>query len=95
MRKTRPQPKILGRRELLPGDVYKSLVSSINPVRDQPYEIQINKHNLPIKKSALQRGLKRNADEAHIDPSSQGINYILREEGTRYNPDNIQQRSER
>lgn len=33
-------------------------------------------------------------DEAHIDPSSQCQGYILREEGTRYTSENIQQRGE-
>jgi hypothetical protein len=114
------------------------LVSTSNPVRDQPYEVQIKSHEHPIKKRALQAGLKRHikggrrfkqayigkeisptnraarvkygekyqhetidsfwqyvyfTDEAHIDPSSQGINHILHEEGTRYEPDNIQERA--
>ena len=32
-------------------------------------------------------------DEAHVDPSSMGAGYILREEGTRENPENIQERN--
>ena len=31
-------------------------------------------------------------DEAHIDPSQQQVGYILREQGTREDPENIQQR---
>lgn len=31
-------------------------------------------------------------DEAHIDPSSMAIAYILREQGTRYEPENLQER---
>ena len=137
-RKARPQSHNLGRHEIVSEDTYRMLVSTSNPVRDQPYEVQIESHHLPIKKRALQAGLKRNikggrrfkqayigkeisptnraarvkygekyqhetidsfwqyiyfTDEAHIDPSSQGINYILREEGTRYEPDNIQERA--
>lgn len=34
-------------------------------------------------------------DEAHIDPTSQGQGHILRERGTRYNTENIQERGER
>ena len=34
-------------------------------------------------------------DEAHIDPSSQGVGYILREDGTRTDPENIQERGEK
>lgn len=33
-------------------------------------------------------------DEAHIDPSQVSSQYILREEGTRYDPSNIEERSE-
>jgi hypothetical protein len=35
------------------------LVSTLNPVCDQPYEVQIKSHNFPIIKRALQPGLKR------------------------------------
>jgi hypothetical protein len=115
------------------------LVSTSNPVRTEPYEVQISHHNLPIKKRVLQAGLKRYTkggqrfkqayiekkispinlaarveygekyqyetiesfwqyiyytDEAHIDPSSQGVGNILCEEGTRYEAENIQQRPE-
>ncbi|XTI86240.1 hypothetical protein V2W45_1519188 [Cenococcum geophilum] len=34
-------------------------------------------------------------DEAHIDPSSNSVGYILREEGTRYDSVNIQERGEK
>ena len=34
-------------------------------------------------------------DEFHVNPSSMGAGYILREEGTRENPKNIQERPKR
>lgn len=34
-------------------------------------------------------------DEAHLDPSSQAQGYILREQGTRLDPENIQERGEK
>jgi hypothetical protein len=34
-------------------------------------------------------------DEAHIDPSAQGVGFILREDGTREDPENIQERGEK
>jgi hypothetical protein len=34
-------------------------------------------------------------DKAHIDPSSLCQSYILREQGHRYNPENIQERGEK
>jgi hypothetical protein len=133
--------EILGRRSKVSKDIYKMLVSpSKNKVRDQPYEAQIEFHHLPIKKRALQKGLKKHTnggqmfkhafvrktlsaknrrertrygqehigktvddfwqyifftDEAHIDPSSTAQGYILRERGTRYDTQNIQQRGEK
>jgi hypothetical protein len=136
-RRTRPQSHSLGPRERVSHDTYQMLVSTSNPVRDQPYEVQIESHQLPIKKRALQTGLRRHTkggqrykqayiqktlsarnratrvdygqkyqhetvdsfwqyvyftNEAHIDPTSQDVSYILREEGTRYEPNNIQER---
>ena len=35
------------------------------------------------------------SDEAHIDPSSTAQSYILREQGTRYDTENIQERGEK
>jgi predicted AAA+ superfamily ATPase len=138
-RKTRPQSENLGPGAKVSHDTFQMLVSTSNPVRTEPYEVQISHHNLPIKKRALQAGLKRHTkggqrfkqayikkkisptnlaarvkygeryqhetiesfwqyiyytDEAHIDPSSQGVGHILREEGTRYKAENIQQRPE-
>ena len=34
-------------------------------------------------------------DEAHIDPTSQAVGDILREEGTRYQDENIMERQEK
>jgi hypothetical protein len=35
------------------------------------------------------------ADEAHMDPSSQSVGHILREQGHRTDPENIQERGEK
>jgi hypothetical protein len=58
-RRTRPQSHNLGRPEKISKDIYQKLVSTENPVRNQPYERQIEYHNLSIGKRTLQRGLKR------------------------------------
>ena len=135
-RRTRPLSNNLGRKETVPKETYKFLVSNENSVRDQLYDYQIEYHELGVSARTLQRGLKRHTrgaqrfkraftrktlrevnrkkrykfgkqfedetvdtfwqflfftDEAHIDPSSQGVGHILREEGTRYDTENIQQ----
>ena len=108
-----------------------------NPVRKQPYEAQIEYHNLPVQKRQLQRKLKEYSkkggryvcafvkkvisvknkadrekygsdhlydplfgffdhivytDEAHVDPISQSQGRVLREQGTRDKPENIEER---
>jgi hypothetical protein len=110
---------------------------SQNPVRKQPYEAQIEYHNLPVKTRQLQRKLKEHTkggawylcafvekiisvknkadrgkyghdhvfkpllgffdhivytDEAHVDPTSQAQGRVLREQGTRDDPENIEER---
>jgi hypothetical protein len=58
-RRTRLQSQNLRPHETVSKDTYRMLVSTSNLVRDQPYEVQIESHNLSIKKRALQTGLKR------------------------------------
>ena len=58
-RRTRPRSKVLGRKSRVTKSMCKLLVSpSRNPVRKQPYEVQITYHNLPIGKRQLQRKMK-------------------------------------
>jgi len=58
-RKTRQRSKVLGRRSSVSKETCKMLVSPRrNPVRDQPYEAQIDYYNLPIKPRQLQRKFK-------------------------------------
>ena len=138
-RKLRPQSQNLGRKQTVPPETLQMLISEENPVRNQPYDRQIEFHQISIKPRSLQLRLTEHTnkaqrykqayiakeisvanlqhrvnygekyqyetidsfwqfvlftDEAHFDPSSQGISRILREQGTRYNPENIQQRPE-
>ena len=63
-RKTRQRSKVLGRRSRVSKETCKMVVSPRrNPVRDQPYEAQIDYHNLPIKPRQLQRKLKEHTKE--------------------------------
>jgi hypothetical protein len=137
-RSTRKRSEILGKRSRISKEQCQILVSpSRNPVRNQLYEAQIEYHQLPVKKRALQSALKKHTngaqrrrqayiqkeissgnkklreqfgnrhqdkgvdsywkyvvftDEFHLDPAAQAIGYILRENGTRYNTENIQER---
>ena len=138
-RKLRPQSQNLGRKQTVPPETLQMLISEENPVRNQPYDRQIEFHQISIKPRSLQLRLTEHinkaqrykqayiakeisvanlqhrvnygekyqyetidsfwqfvffTDEAHFDPSSQGVSRILREQGTRYNPENIQQRPE-
>jgi hypothetical protein len=90
-RKTRPQSDNLGRKEQVSHDIYQTLVSTSNPVHDQPYEVQISHHNLPIKIRVLQRGLKRHTKrgrrfrQASIEKKISPINLAARVEyGEKY-----------
>lgn len=135
---TRQRSSILGGKSKVTKSMCKMLVSpSRNPLRKQPYEAQIEYHNLPVQRRQLQRKLKEHTkgggrslcafikkvisaknevertkygndhlydslfgffdhvvytDEAHIDPTSQTQGRVLREQGTRDNPDNIEER---
>lgn len=58
-RKTRPTSKILGRKSRVTKSMCRMIVSpSRNPVRKQPYELQISYHNLPVGVRQLQRKIK-------------------------------------
>lgn len=139
-RRTRKLSNRLGRKVSVPNETIKQLVSpSKNPVRHQPYEVQLEHHKIPLKKRQLQKRLKditnggqmyKQAyvakvisavnkgkrikygeehryesvdtfwqyifftDEAHFDPTAQKQGTILRERGTRYDAENIQERKE-
>ncbi|PQE06049.1 phosphoribosylformylglycinamidine cyclo-ligase protein [Rutstroemia sp. NJR-2017a BBW] len=83
-----PHPRYSPRR-------FKALVDPVqNPVRDQRYEAQIAFHDLHLKPRQPQRNLNKytNKDEAYFDPASQGTGRILREQGQRYEPENIQEK---
>ncbi|KUJ06774.1 uncharacterized protein LY89DRAFT_396661 [Mollisia scopiformis] len=61
LRRTRLRSAILGHKSKVTKSMCKLLVSpSRNPVRKQPYEVQIQYHNLPVGKRQLQRMMKRN-----------------------------------
>lgn len=140
-RRTRPLSESLGQPKKLSYEACQALLSpSKNPVRDQPYEVQIEHHSLNVHPDTLRRsladytqkaGLYKQAyvkkqipastypqrvqhcteykdktiddfwqwvvftDEAHYDPSSRSVGRVLREQGTRYNSENITQRGPR
>jgi hypothetical protein len=58
-RRTRQKAEKLDGIEKVSHETNRMLISSENPVRDQPYEVQIEYYILPIKKRGLQAGLKR------------------------------------
>src|SRR4051812_35961394 len=137
-KKTRQRSSVLGRQSKVTKSMCKMLVSpSQNPVRKQPYEAQIEYHNIPIGKRQLQRKIKEHTkrggrylcafikkvistknreergtygskhlydplfgffnhivytDEAHVNPTSQAQGRVLREQGTRDDPENIKER---
>lgn len=136
-RRSRKRSEILGRKSRVTKATCRFLVSKRNLLRDQLLECQIEEHNIPAKKRALQTQLKKHTknaqrykmayvkkkispankikreafgnehkgksvedywhlhfftDEAHVDPSLMKTGRILREEGTRTDPDNIQEK---
>jgi hypothetical protein len=59
-RRTRKLSDRLGRTSRVSNETCKMLVSpSRNPVRNEPYEVQIEHYGLPIKKRQLQNRLKQ------------------------------------
>jgi hypothetical protein len=96
-RKTRPQSENLGPGAKVSHDTYQMLVSTSNPVRKEPYEVQISHHNLPIKKRALQVGLKRHIKggqrfkQAYIQKKISPINLAARVKyGEKYQHETIE-----
>jgi uncharacterized protein YaiI (UPF0178 family) len=66
--------------------------TSKNKVRDQPYEAQIEFHQLPIKKRALQKGLKRYTNEGQLYKQAfvrKKLSAKNRRERTRYGQEHI------
>lgn len=58
-RRTRPRSAILGRKSKVTKAMCKLIVSPTrNPIRKQPYEVQIPYFKLPVQKRQLQRKLK-------------------------------------
>lgn len=62
-RRSRQRSQILGRKSRVSKLTCKFLVSNQNQYRDQTYECQIEKYNIPIKKRALQTQLKNNTNK--------------------------------
>ncbi|PQE05359.1 Transposable element Tc3 transposase protein [Rutstroemia sp. NJR-2017a BBW] len=92
-RHTRARSKVLGHNSRVTKSICKMLVSpSKNPVRKQPLEAQIAYHKIPVQKRQLQRKLKEHTKKAHVDPNAQSQGRVLREQGTRDRPENIEER---
>ncbi|PMD18510.1 hypothetical protein NA56DRAFT_245081 [Hyaloscypha hepaticicola] len=66
-RRTRKMSNKLGRRSKVTKKVCKMLVSpSQNPVRNQPFDAQIEFHNIPVKRRQFQKKLKENTNGGQI-----------------------------
>lgn len=66
-RRTRKMSNKLGRRSKVTKKVCKMLVSpSQNPVRNQPFDAQIEFHNIPVKRRQFQKKLKEHTNGGQI-----------------------------